>query len=172
MSGPADETIVHGGDLDAARARYPSAPEPWIDLSTGINPHAYPFAPPANEAWQRLPQASGRAGLRQAAARRYGAADAGMLVAAPGSQALIQIVPRLIEDADVAVLGPTYAEHAAAWTRCGHRVREVAALTDVGEARVVVVVNPNNPTGRIVDAGDLRRVAEGAGTAWRPARRR
>ena len=95
-----------------------------------------------------------------------------MLVAAPGSQALIQIVPRLIDDADVAVLGPTYDEHAAAWTRCGHRVREVATLTDVGDARVVVVVNPNNPTGRIVAAGDLRRVAEGAGAARRPARRR
>ena len=161
MSGPADETIVHGGDLDAARARFPSAPEPWIDLSTGINPHAYPVAPPLAETWQRLPLASGDLALRQAAAKRYGAADAGMLVAAPGSQALIQIVPRLIADADDAVLGPTYAEHAAAWARCGHRVREVATLADVGGACVVVVVNPNNPTGRIIDADDLRRVAEG-----------
>jgi cobalamin biosynthetic protein CobC len=161
MSGPADETIVHGGDLDAARARYPSAPEPWIDLSTGINPHAYPFAPPAAETWQRLPQASAERAVLEAAATRYGAVDAGMLAAAPGSQALIQIVPRLIEAADVAVLGPTYAEHAAAWARCGHRVREVAALAAIGDARVVVVVNPNNPTGRIVAADDLRRVAEG-----------
>jgi cobalamin biosynthesis protein CobC len=160
MSSPADETIAHGGDLDTARARFPSAPEPWIDLSTGINPHAYPFAPPPAEAWQRLPQASAERAVLEAAATRYGAADVGMLVAAPGSQALIQIVPRLIEDADVAVLGPTYAEHAAAWARCGHRVREFATLTDVGEARVVVVVNPNNPTGRIVANDDLRGVAE------------
>jgi cobalamin biosynthetic protein CobC len=160
MSGPAEETIAHGGDLDAARARFPSAPEPWIDLSTGINPHAYPFAPPPAEAWQRLPQASAERAVLEAAAKRYGAADVGILVAAPGSQALIQIIPRLIEDADVAVLGPTYAEHAAAWGRCGHRVREVATLTDVGEARVVVVVNPNNPTGRIVAADDLRSAAE------------
>lgn len=161
MSGPADETIVHGGDLDAARARFPTAPEPWIDLSTGINPHAYPFAPPPTEAWQRLPQASAEGAVLQAAAKRYRVSDAGMVVAVPGSQALIQIIPRLIDDADVAVLGPTYDEHAAAWARCGHRVREVATLTDVGEARVVVVVNPNNPTGRIVAADELRLVAEG-----------
>jgi cobalamin biosynthetic protein CobC len=49
------EIVAHGGDLDAARRQFPSAPEPWIDLSTGINPHAYPFLPPAAEAWQRLP---------------------------------------------------------------------------------------------------------------------
>ena len=46
--------------------------------------------------------------------------DGDMVVAAPGSQALIQIIPRLIETCEVAVLGPTYAEHAAAWARCGH----------------------------------------------------
>ena len=34
--------ILHGGGLIAARRRFPHAPEPWIDLSTGINPHAYP----------------------------------------------------------------------------------------------------------------------------------
>jgi cobalamin biosynthetic protein CobC len=161
MSGPADETIVHGGDLDAARARFLSAPEPWIDLSTGINPYAYPFAPPAAETWQRLPQASAERAALEAAAMRYGAADAGVLVASPGSQALIQIIPRLIDDAEVAVLGPTYAEHAGAWARCGHRVRDVATLDEVGDARVIVVVNPNNPTGRIVAADDLRRAAEG-----------
>ena len=149
------ETIVHGGDIDAVRRKFPLAPEPWIDLSTGINPHAYPFDPPSAEAWQRLPQASADAAARLAAAQRYGAADPETIVAAPGSQALIQIVPRLIEAVDVAVIGPTYAEHAAAWARCGHRVRTVSSLADIGDARAVVVVNPDNPTGRIVAARDL-----------------
>lgn len=153
------ETIVHGGDVDAARRRFPQAPEPWIDLSTGINPYACPFELPSAELWQRLPQASAEAAVRLAAAERYGA-DAETLVAAPGSQALIQIVPRLIGAADVAVVGPTYAEHAAAWARCGHRVRTVGSLADAGEARAVVIVNPDNPTGRIVAADDLQRVAD------------
>ena len=34
------EVIDHGGDLAAAQRRFPRAPEPWIDLSTGINPYA------------------------------------------------------------------------------------------------------------------------------------
>jgi len=29
---PHDAPIRHGGGLDAARRRFPSAPEPWIDL--------------------------------------------------------------------------------------------------------------------------------------------
>ena len=153
------EAIVHGGDIDAVRRRFPQAPEPWIDLSTGINPYAYPFALPSAEAWQRLPQASADAGVRLAAAQRYGAADPESIVAAPGSQALIQIVPRLIETVDVAVIGPTYAEHAAAWARCGHRVRTVSSLADIGDARAVVVVNPDNPTGRVIAADDLANLA-------------
>jgi cobalamin biosynthetic protein CobC len=32
----------HDGRLAAARARFPEAPEPWLDLSTGINPRPYP----------------------------------------------------------------------------------------------------------------------------------
>jgi cobalamin biosynthetic protein CobC len=72
---------------------------------------------------------------------------------------LIQIVPRLIEAGDVAVIGPTYAEHAAAWARCGHHVRTVSSLADIGDARAVVVVNPDNPTGRVIAADDLANLA-------------
>src|SRR5437899_1476103 len=33
------EPLAHGGDLTAARQMFPDAPEPFIDLSTGNNPH-------------------------------------------------------------------------------------------------------------------------------------
>ena len=39
----ADEAVPHGGDLDAARRQFPDAIEPFIDLSTGINPNPYPL---------------------------------------------------------------------------------------------------------------------------------
>ncbi len=155
------EPVHHGGDLDAARRLFPDAPEPWIDLSTGINPHPYPFAVPEPEFWARLPQASAEMALREAAARRYGVSGgAGMVIAAPGTQALIQVLPRLIEATEVAVLGPTYAEHAAAWARGGHRVVECGTPDEIGAARVVVIVNPNNPTGRIVARAELVRIAD------------
>lgn len=150
--------IVHGGDLDAARRLFPDAPEPWIDLSTGINPVPYPSPPLPASAFTRLPSAADLAGLIQAAAEAYDA-DPATIVAGPGTQILIETLPRLRSLSRVAVVGPTYAEHAAAWERAGHAVKTVADLASAEAADVVVVVNPNNPDGRIVPARDLLQMA-------------
>jgi len=153
------EPVAHGGDIDAARRRFPDAPEPWIDLSTGVNPHVYPVPPVDTAAWTRLPQSGAERALLEAAALRYGAVGLDHVIAAPGSQALIQAIPRIISATDVVVLGPTYGEHAVSWARCGHRVEERASLSDIGNARVVVLVNPNNPTGRTIAAQQLGDLA-------------
>ncbi|MEO8420462.1 MAG: threonine-phosphate decarboxylase CobD [Hyphomicrobium sp.] len=153
------EPVAHGGDLAAARRQFPDAPEPWVDLSTGINPHTYPLPALAPDAWSKLPQSEAEEALRVAAARRYGAADPAMIVIAAGSQPLIQAVPRLLAPTDVAILGPTYREHAAAWTRHGHAVSEVDSVALLRKRSVAVVVNPNNPTGRIVPPDELRQLA-------------
>ena len=58
----------HGGALDVARRLAPDAPEPWIDLSTGINPHAYPLPELAPDVWTRLPAGEALAELEAAAA--------------------------------------------------------------------------------------------------------
>ncbi len=63
--------------------------------------------------------------LTAAAAQRYRCAP-GQLVAAPGTQALIQILPRLVAALAVAIVGPTYAEHELNWRRHGHDVAVVA----------------------------------------------
>jgi len=156
--------IIHGGDLDSARAAFAGAPEPWVDLSTGINPWPYPLPVLPADAWVRLPARSAEAALREAAAACYGAPGAEMVAAASGSQALIQLLPRLRAPGRVAVLGPTYAEHAAGWAGAGHRVAEVASPTIAGldgvEADVIVIVNPNNPDGRIVPPADLLALAD------------
>jgi cobalamin biosynthesis protein CobC len=155
-----DEIVHHGGDLDAARRLFPGAPEPWIDLSTGINPDAYPLPEIDGQAWTRLPLHHELLALADAAARRYRAAAPAMVAVAPGTQALIGLLPELISASPVAVLGPTYGEHAAAWRRAGHDVREVRDLAEAADARVLVVVNPNNPTGLIVPPGELRGLAQ------------
>ncbi len=36
--------------------RYGIPPEGWLDLSTGINPHAYPVSPIPDDLWARLPE--------------------------------------------------------------------------------------------------------------------
>jgi cobalamin biosynthetic protein CobC len=160
ITGPATEKpAVHGGDLGAIRRRFPNAPLPWIDLSTGINPVAYPVADLPAEAWSRLPTHDSEQALLETAARRYGVRDTAALVAAPGTQALIQLLPRLLPVSRVAIVGPTYAEHELCWRRAGHAVVEVADLAGAAGADVIVVVNPDNPTGRLIAPRALRAAA-------------
>ena len=61
----------HGGALEVARRLSPNAPTPWIDLSTGINPYAYPLPDLAPEIWTRLPEPASLARLEAVAAARY-----------------------------------------------------------------------------------------------------
>ncbi len=147
--------IPHGGDLGAARLLFPDAPQPFIDLSTGINPHAYPLPPfPAN-VFTQLPQAAALDALTARAAQAYGASSAAHVVAAPGTQILFSLVTALVKPGRAAVLGPTYAEHARAAALAGHQVAEVAGLEDLRHADLAIVVNPNNPDGRIVARDEL-----------------
>ncbi|QCI68297.1 threonine-phosphate decarboxylase CobD [Phreatobacter stygius] len=152
--------IWHGGDLDTAKRLFPDAPDPWLDLSTGINPIPYPLPDIPASAWQRLPGRAEEAGLLAAARRAYGVpADAG-LIAAPGTQILIELLPALGRAGDrIAVVGPTYGEHVRTWRKAGHEVAEVQSLAEAGDARVLVLVNPNNPDGGIVAPGELDDVA-------------
>lgn len=148
--------LAHGGGLDAAAARYRRAKEDWLDLSTGINPHAYPLPPIDVADWYRLPDALADARLREAAATAYRAPAPENVAAAPGSQALIQWLPRLWPRSRVGVLGPTYGEHAVCWRAAGHQVED---LTRDGwnpaDFDVLVAVNPNNPDGRELRPQDL-----------------
>ncbi|MCJ2087193.1 threonine-phosphate decarboxylase CobD [Methylobacterium sp. E-005] len=151
--------IAHGGDLGSLRRAFPDAPNPWLDLSTGINPIPYPVPPVEASAWTRLPEAAEVQALRVAAASAYGAPSGAHIVPAPGTQILIETLPRLLAPTRVAVLGPTYAEHAAAWTRAGHAVAEVPSLDAIGDAGVVVIVDPNNPDGRTFSRAERRGLA-------------
>ena len=152
--------IAHGGGLIAARARFPGAPEPWIDLSTGINATPYPIPPLSPAAYHRLPEPEAVRQLEAAAAQAYGVADPAMVVAAPGTQILISLLPRLLPQNTVAIAGPTYAEHAAAWAASGSAVRSVAGIAAPGAERALVLCNPNNPDGRRVQGAELARLAK------------
>lgn len=140
--------LEHGGRLRQAAARYGIPLGAWLDLSTGINPHAYPVPPIPAVDWQRLPEDDD--GLEAAAAAYYGS-DA--LVVTAGSQAALQALPGLVPGKRVTMLAPTYAEHPHAWRE--RRLRKVAAAhldavhldAAVEDSDVVVLVHPNNPTG-------------------------
>jgi cobalamin biosynthetic protein CobC len=151
---------AHGGDLAGAEARWGRPAEGWLDLSTGINPWPYPLPDIAGEAWTRLPAAADDAELRRAAARRYRAPGPETVLPIAGSGAAIQLLPRLRPPGRVAVLGPTYPEHAASWRAAGHQVAEVPSPERVEDVDVAVVVNPNNPDGRLLPQPQLLALAE------------
>lgn len=179
--------MKHGGDLTEAKARHGTGAPDWLDLSTGINPHAWPVPEGLRHVgWERLPGASEMADLLAAARDSYRVPEGAALVAAPGTQALIQWLPHLAPPGAVVIFGPTYGEHEASWRAAG---REVGISQRSGVEPVAgnprdqrlprpdeeqhgmrhcVLVNPNNPDGRTVGPAELRRLGERAseGGGW------
>ena len=125
----------HGGSLGRARRLFPHAPEPFVDLSTGINPHSYPLFDLPATALTRLPE-PGRdrrtergcgprlwRAIRRACRSRAGHANSA--AARHGAHAARA----------AKVLGPTYAEHARAAALAGHQVAGGAGFRRTGRRR-------------------------------------
>ncbi|SPA38164.1 L-threonine-O-3-phosphate decarboxylase [Cupriavidus taiwanensis] len=147
--------IRHGGDLLAAVRRYGRPADDWLDLSTGINPDGYavPALPP--QVWQRLPQDDD--GLAELAAAACGAPHA---LPVAGSQAAIRTLPALLRPGRVGIAALGYSEYAPAFAAAGHTVvllnEADFARPDLADALDhLVVVNPNNPTARVLPAATL-----------------
>lgn len=150
--------LEHGGNLREAAARYGRPMEDWLDLSTGINPNPYPVPALAERAWHRLPEND--PDLLRAAEAYYGAPA---MLPVAGTQEAIQALPRLRSHSRVIVSAPSYAEHAHCWRQAGHEVSEIpfpALEREISDADVVVVCNPNNPTGATVEPELLLAWAE------------
>ncbi len=152
--------IRHGGQLSLLRRRYPGAPEPPIDLSTGINPFPYPLPPIPETAYTRLPEDAQICQLKETAARAYGARAADLVAVVPGTQLLISCLPRILPARRVSILSPTYGEHAAVWSAAGSDVAEDPSPAVLEEGDVAVLCNPNNPDGRAFGAGALLSLQE------------
>lgn len=150
----------HGGSLARARSLFPHAPEPWVDLSTGINPHSYPLFDLPATALTRLPEPARACELAAAAAQAYGAPSPSHVALAPGTQILLPRVFSLVKPGPALILGPTYAEHVRAAALAGHTAVEVRDFSALADANLAIVVNPNNPDGRVVARSDLLMLAE------------
>ncbi len=146
MAGTAQD---HGGGLDAAAARFGGARGDWLDLSTGINPLPYPLPDLPANAWTALPDAAAARALGDAARAFWSVPDRAGLLAAPGASALIARIPALAPPGRVAIPGPTYNEHGAAFVAQGWQVVRAGAVD------AAVVVHPNNPDGRVWAADAL-----------------
>lgn len=143
--------LEHGGRLRQFAARYQRPENDWLDLSSGINPNGWPVPELPASVWQRLPENDDD--LIKAAQNYY---QTDSLLAVPGSQAAIQQLPYLRQKSRVGILSPAYAEHAYCWQKAGHEVQAINAETvDLTTLDVLIVVNPNNPTGQKFNKAQL-----------------
>ncbi len=163
--------LIHGGQLEQQAHRFAIAKEKWLDLSTGISPYSYPVNNIPEVIWQRLPEISTQ--LQQIVSRYYANKQ---FVICPGSQAAIQLLPKLwyqdlsqrvplrsVENPTVWLPICGYKEHLRQWRHYGFECLFYSDLCDLNELEtgsVVVVINPNNPTGKIYHKKQLLELSE------------
>ena len=144
-------SVFHGGNLAGAAQKFGIPADGWVDLSTGINPTAYPIPELEMGLWSRLPDFDLLQDLKEAAVYGYGVPSADLVIPVSGTQTLLQILPRLFVGVrKVRIVGPTYKEHEYCWKQAGHDVLEVPDIFEAeSDGDIIIVVNPNNPTGDV-----------------------
>ena len=144
----------HGGRLGAARSLFPDVPQPWIDLSTGINPRSYPAPRASLRSRNRLPEPTELARLEALAADAFGVDDPACVVATAGTECALRLVPQIVNMRAAFIVGPTYGSHADAWTRAGALTQTIGIEeldSHATRAACLTIVNPNNPDGHVVE---------------------
>lgn len=157
---PHKEAIRHGGGLRAASYAHPEVTEPWLDLSTGINPVPYPAQPASAAERGRLPDPLELAALEATAARFFNAKPE-RVAAAAGAETIIRLLPVLLGRVTVDIVGPTYGAHAEAWQAAHSAPHMISPDQAHGSCSdVLVIVNPNNPDGHMFSKAELVRILQ------------
>ncbi len=155
--------VYHGGALDRAIAQHGGERHEWLDLSTGINPHAWPVPTLTGDAWNRLPDSGSMDRLIEAARQYYGVPERLAIVATPGTQALIEVLPRILAGTTATIVAPqsgTYREHAHCAAKAGREVRDVPVPGAVPHGETMAtLVHPNNPDGTFWPRTDVLSLA-------------
>lgn len=125
----------------------------WLDLSTGISPWAWPVPDLPSSVWHQLPPPN--TALLTAAAQYY-KVDIGCIVATPGSQLPIRLIPQLLSPAKVAIPTLGYQEHARSWQLANHELvyysstEQLLHFLSQKTIEHAVIINPNNPSTELI----------------------
>ena len=142
--------LEHGGNLFDVARRFNRSAEQWLDLSTGISPYSYPSPEIPDAVWRELPQFD--EALVNIARAYYRSPN---LLPCAGSQSVIQILPDYRRNLGfscgrVWLPKQGYKEHEKAWRDTGFEIKHYTRLpekVELGTEDILVVINPNNPTG-------------------------
>jgi cobalamin biosynthetic protein CobC len=141
----------HGGRIDAATRHFPDAPTPWLDLSTGINPHRWTPQISSMIDQGPLPSVEALAAMECVAARAFGGAGLA-ITALPGSEIGLRLLATLDLPRPVRVVAGSYRTHAEAWGEVS--VIDPNAIPIVADG-TLLLANPNNPDGRLIPPNEL-----------------
>ncbi|MDF2924255.1 MAG: cobalamin biosynthesis protein CobQ [Paenibacillaceae bacterium] len=174
------ERFGHGGDIWTAAELYGLDKNGFTDFSSNMNP----LGPPAiagriiREEWQRELSRYPDPDCRELRARIAGEYDIPMesILAGNGAAELIDLAVRALAPHAVGLLRPCFAEYAKAAQRTGAAVIDIplspgngfvpdsssAELWNAaGQADVLFLGHPNNPTGQLLPELFLERILAG-----------
>ena len=150
-------SLVHGGQLLTVAQQYNRPLEQWLDLSTGIAPFSYPINDIPAKYWQDLPQVNDEL---IAAAKCYYQTE--HCLPCHGSQAVIERLPKFwlekYPQAQTVYLPKVgYKEHQKAWLQAGFSATfyQDDLPKEIENNSVIVVINPNNPSGKLFNKEEL-----------------
>lgn len=154
----------HGGDLQAFLSQH-NIGHDLLDLSCATNRYAYPRRETSSASWSALPYIN--EDIVSIIEHYYGTKHIRLI---PGSQWAIEQLPLLIEmlggtNKPVELLLPElgYSEHEHHWRKRKAMVRtydELPSIEQLGSCNVLVVINPNNPSGVFISPARLIEIAD------------
>ena len=151
----------HGGDIDNAIQKYGGNKDSWIDLSTGINPHHYPYKLINISELKNLPCENDINKLNKVAKKYF--KTFACVTAVSGAQAGINILPFLFPNKTVSILSPTYNEYQNVFSKSLTKINNVEKLIQLKNSQVAIICNPNNPDGKLYCNEDLLEISKNVG---------
>ena len=152
----------HGGDLDKVVKFYGGRKEEWIDLSTGINPHSYPYKDIRISDLRNLPEQTNMENLNKVA-KIYFQTNA-TISPISGAQTAINILPFLLPNKNISILEPTYSEYRKVFSVFSREIKSVKRLNQLKNSQIAILCNPNNPDGTLYSSKDLIELSQSVET--------
>ncbi len=158
------QLTFHGGNINWAANKFCIPRADWIDLSTGINPNAYPFSPLNKQVFTQLPYLNDE--FIRSAENYYNHP----VIPVAGSQEAIDALPQILPKQKVLLPDIGYKAYEKILRQHGYAISYYPAIERQSMIahlnrqllenphQHLVIINPNNPTGLILSQSDIKKL--------------